>query len=75
MADRTAAKIFGKLFEELARYPEDPTRRDIARTVAGWMPGYDFSPVQTGATEAMEALGVGRWTDDGEDASFEILAT
>ena len=71
MADRTAAKIFGRVFDLLARDPSDD-HRALAREVAGWMRGYDFHPVQTGATEAMVALGAARWTGADEDAELEV---
>jgi hypothetical protein len=57
MANRSAAEIFGRVFALLARDPS-ADHKALAREVAPWMRAHDFDPVQTGAVDAMLALGV-----------------
>ena len=73
MADRTSARLFGEVFEILAKYVPAGTERDeIARRYWGLTSDYDFAPYQMGADDALSALGLARrgvdpdWPDDGE---------
>lgn len=59
MADRTSARIFGRLFAMLA---EEPDARSQALGRRVWMLAaeYDLSPNQMGCNEALFALGLAR---------------
>jgi hypothetical protein len=54
VADRTSARIFGEIFELLAKRGE----RDLALDIATLSLPYDFSPYQMEAAEALETLGL-----------------
>jgi hypothetical protein len=69
VADRTAADIFGHVFELLA---EDPTEANkaLARRLWPKRRAYDFHPRQMGADDALIALGLARSelrTEDGAE--------
>ena len=53
MADRSAAALFGMLFNHLAgKKPLDP------ETIWSLSQGYDFSPIQMGCDDALKKLGL-----------------
>lgn len=55
MADRTAARIFGDIFELLASSPTDEHKR-WAKKLWAKTYGYDFTPDQMGCDDALEVL-------------------
>lgn len=60
MADRTSAEIFGNLFQWLAEKPESAERNADAAKVWQLSRGYDFSPCQMEAEDALLSLGLAR---------------
>lgn len=73
MADRTSARLFGRILELLAANPTEE-HKAIAREIWALATGYDFSPYQMGddAEKASLALGIARrgvrecWPEEGE---------
>jgi hypothetical protein len=63
MADRAAARLFGKFFEFLAK---DLTQnnKDFALELWGMTGDYDFAPYQIGEDDALEELGLLRFVED-----------
>lgn len=57
MADRTSAALFGEIFELLAS-DEPIDRATIARRMWDKSGGYDFSPYQMSADDALMKLGL-----------------
>lgn len=74
MSDRNAAALYGRIFEYLARTPDDPAARKFAAEV--WemkeRAGDDFSDYQMDADEDLEALGLSRLidTNDGQEREY-----
>jgi hypothetical protein len=66
MADRTAAEIFAKVFDVLARNPTDD-RLAIAREIAPMARQYDFHPCQMNCDDALVSLGLAAEGPDSED--------
>lgn len=58
MADRSAARILGKVFQILAKQPE--INRDVAHELFDAMEDYDFSVSQMEANHSLMALGLAR---------------
>jgi hypothetical protein len=71
MADRTAAHLFGLIFEKLAEHPHE-AHKEFAMQVYEMTREYDFSPYQMYADDACMALGIARkgvhhdYPEDGE---------
>ena len=71
MADRTSARVFGKVFRLLAKKPTDE-HKAIATELWPETEEYDFSPDQMYCDDALKALGLAkmgvdpRWPDEGE---------
>lgn len=71
MADRTSARLFGKIFELLAKNPTDE-HKAIAKEIFAETSDYDFSNYQMDADEPLIALGLAKkgidpkYPEDGE---------
>ncbi len=71
MADRTSARLFGKIFELLAKNPTDE-HKAIAKEIFAETGDYDFSDYQMDADEPLIALGLAKkgidpeYPEDGE---------
>lgn len=71
MADRTSARLFGKIFELLAKNPTEE-HKAIAKEIFAETGGYDFSNYQMDADEPLIALGLAKkridpkYSEDGE---------
>lgn len=59
MADRTSARVFGKVFELLAKNPTDE-HKAIAKEIFAETGEYDFSSYQMDADDALMKLGLAR---------------
>lgn len=59
MADRTSARLFGKVFELLAKNPTQE-HKDIAKEIYSETSEYDFSKYQMDADESLIALDLAR---------------
>lgn len=71
MADRTSAKIFGNLFDILAKNP-DINSNQLAKILWEMQRGYDFSPYQMNADEALVKLGFAKEVPDSEDPEYTV---
>jgi hypothetical protein len=71
MADRTAAAIFGMIFEKLAKNPT-AENKELAKEIFGELGGYDFNEYQMYVDDALITLGLARrgldpdYPEDGE---------
>lgn len=66
MADRTSAKVFGKVFTLLAKNPTEE-HKAIAAELWPEIQEYDFSEYQMYCDDALKALGLAR---DGVDPKY-----
>ena len=57
MADRTAAAIFGSVFELLAEQPDNRSRV-MAKKLMKLTRMYDFNPYQMECDDALDKLGI-----------------
>ncbi|SKA29831.1 hypothetical protein SAMN04488128_103178 [Chitinophaga eiseniae] len=71
MADRTSARLFGKIFTLLAKNPTDE-HKEIAKEIYGFTDDYVFSKYQMCVDEELILLGLARkgirddYPEDGE---------
>ncbi|GAB3937524.1 hypothetical protein [Larkinella terrae] len=65
MADRTSARLFGKIFGLLAKNPSEE-HKAIAKEVFAETDNYDFSSYQMDADDSLMALGLARLGVDPE---------
>lgn len=71
MADRTSARLFGQIFELLAKNPTEE-HKQIAREIFAMNGDYDFSNYQMDADDALIVLGLAKkavhpkYPDEGE---------
>ena len=56
MADRTTARLFGRIIARIAQMPQDVDRDDLIRCVWDESTAFDFRPYQMENREAVEAL-------------------
>lgn len=80
MADRTSARLFGRIFEQLAR--ESEKNKDFAEWLWDEAKGYDFCSYQMDCDDALLALGLASmcheevlYLDDGECGECERVFT
>jgi hypothetical protein len=66
MADRTSARLFGKIFELLAKNPTDE-HKAIAKEIFAETANYDFSNYQMDVDNSLIALGIAKIGIDPED--------
>ena len=59
MADRTSARVFGRIFELLAKYPTEQNKQ-IAKEIFSMTVDFDFSNCQMYADNSLIALGLAR---------------
>ena len=72
MADRTSARVFGLIFEELAKGDIDPKK--LAKKLMKEAQGYDFNAYQMGCDDALLKLEVAKMsTDDPSDVRLLYL--
>ena len=56
MADRTTARLFGRIISRIAELPASTDRNVLIRDVWGESSAFDFRPYQMESREAVEAL-------------------
>lgn len=72
MADRSAAYLFGSVFELIDAHVPEEKRKKVALDFWNRSRDYDFSPYQMGQEDVLQRLGLARrgvdpdWPNDGE---------
>lgn len=78
MADRTSARLFGKIFDLLAKNPTDE-HKEIAKEIYAETIDYDFSNYQMYSDNSLIALGLAKiginedYPEEGEQVVYNDI--